>query len=63
MGNPDLAATDEEIEKSNEFKSQAVALYAEGNYEGAVEKYTEAIKLNGGSAILFAKRGQAFLQL
>ena len=63
MGNPDATPSDEDIEKSNELKREAVSLAAEGNYEAAVEKYTEAIKLNGGSALLLSKRGQAFLQL
>jgi suppressor of tumorigenicity protein 13 len=42
---------------------EAVSAYGEGNFEESVAKYTEAIKLNGGSAILFAKRGQAYIQL
>ena len=63
MGNPDADVTEEAMEKSNEYKSEAVGLFAEGKYEECIQKYTEAIKLNGGSALLFGKRGQAFLKL
>jgi len=63
MGNENHSATDEEMDKSNDFKREAVGLYNENKYAECIEKYTEAIKLNAGSALLFAKRGQAFTQL
>ncbi len=51
------------MDKSNEYKVEAVGLYGEQNYDECIKKYTEAIKLNGGSALLHAKRGQAYIQL
>jgi suppressor of tumorigenicity protein 13 len=63
MGNSDVDVTEEAMEKSNEFKSEAVHLFGDGKYEECIQKYTEAIKLNSGSALLFGKRGQAFLKL
>ena len=63
MGNPDGSVSEEDMDKSNELKREAVGFYGEGKYEDCVAKYSEAIKLNGGSALLFAKRGQAFIQL
>jgi len=63
MGNENHAANDEDMDKSNDFKREAVGFYSEGKFAESVEKYTEAIKLNSGSALLFAKRGQAFIQL
>jgi suppressor of tumorigenicity protein 13 len=63
MGNPDAPVSEEDMDKSNEFKREAVGLYGEEKFEECAAKYTEAIKLNSGSALLFAKRGQAFIQL
>lgn len=63
MGDENKIASEDDLEKSNELKREAVGFYSEGKYAEAVEKYTEAIKLNSGSALLYAKRGQAFIQL
>lgn len=45
---PDVEVSEENIEKANEIRAQAIGQYAEGNYEKAVELFTEAIKLNPG---------------
>jgi suppressor of tumorigenicity protein 13 len=63
MGNPDASVSEEDMDKSNEFKIEAVGLFSEQKFDECIQKYTEAIKLNGGSALLFAKRGQAYIQL
>lgn len=63
MGDPDAEVSEEAIDKSNAFKSEAVGLFSDGKYEESIAKYTDAIKLNSGSALLFAKRGQAFLKM
>jgi len=63
MGDLEAEVSDDAMDKSNELKMEAVGLFGEGNFQGCVEKYTEAIKLNGKAAALFAKRGQAYLKL
>jgi len=63
MGKPDAAVNDEDMDKADELKREAVGLFGEQKFEESVAKYTEAIKLNGSSALLFAKRGQAFVKL
>jgi len=59
----DAEASEDAMEKSNELKREAVGLFGEEKWQECVAKYTEAIKLNGHAAVLFAKRGQAYLRL
>lgn len=63
MGDESLTVSDEDMEKSNELKREAVELFGEGKLEECIAKYTEAIKLNPGSALVYAKRGQAYMRL
>lgn len=35
----------------------------QGEYEQAIAKFTEGIKINPNSAVLFAKRGQCYLKM
>lgn len=58
MGSNAEDVGEEAMEKSNELKMEAVGLFGEGKFEECIQKYTEAIKLNGHAAVLFAKRGQ-----
>ncbi len=58
-----VEVTEEEEERCNELKQEAQSAFFEGNYEKAVELYTEAIKLNPQSALLFAKRANCFIHL
>lgn len=84
---PSGEVSEESIDLANEKKREGISLYAEGNYEKAVETFTDAIKLNpgknyhflmnltifrysfihvrivSGMALLYAKRGQCYLQL
>lgn len=84
---PTGEVSEESVDLANEKKREGISLYAEGNYEKAVETFTEAIKLHpgknydltnlitifgnifiylliiSGMALLYAKRGQCFLQL
>lgn len=59
----DVEVSEENIDKSNEKKREAIHAYNDGKYEEAVAAYTEAITLNPSSALLYAKRGQCYLQL
>uniref|UniRef100_A0A1B6DCL6 STI1 domain-containing protein n=1 Tax=Clastoptera arizonana TaxID=38151 RepID=A0A1B6DCL6_9HEMI len=58
-----LEVSEENIDKSNEKKRDAIHAYSEGDYKKAVEAYSEAIQLNPSSALLYAKRGQGYLQM
>jgi suppressor of tumorigenicity protein 13 len=49
--------TDEEMEKFDEKRGEAMSTFSEGEWEKAVGLFTEAIQLNPNSAAMFAKRG------
>lgn len=61
--NENTEVSEEQIDKSNEKKREAIGAYLEGEFEKAAELYTEAIELNPNSALLYAKRGQCYIQL
>ncbi|GAB0099323.1 Hsc70-interacting protein 1 [Sergentomyia squamirostris] len=63
MGDSGKEPTDDELDKASECRSQAAAAYGEQKYEEAIDLYTQAILLNPGNALFYAKRGQAFLKL
>lgn len=63
MGNLDKEVTEEDSDKSDEKRGEAVRQLSEGNLEAAIKFYTEAIELNPASGLLFAKRGQIYLKL
>ncbi|XP_051160994.1 putative protein FAM10A4 [Leptopilina boulardi] len=63
MGNLTVEPTEEEISESQTKRSDAVAAYAEKDFEKAIKLYTEAIVLNPHAALLYAKRGQVYLNI
>ncbi|XP_023022396.2 putative protein FAM10A4 [Leptinotarsa decemlineata] len=64
MGDPSKEeVSEEDSDKADEKRVEAMSLLSEGNIEKAIEIFTEAIELNPNSALLFAKRGQAYLKL
>lgn len=63
MGDPEIEVTDEMMEEASEKRGQAQAAFSDGNFEGAVELFTAAVKLNPHSAPLFAKRASAYVKL
>ncbi|KAI4461377.1 hsc70-interacting protein [Holotrichia oblita] len=63
MGDLDKEVTEEEQDQADEKRMEAMKQFSEGNFDKAVEFYGEAIKLNPGSALLYSKRGQAYLKL
>ena len=54
---------EEDIEKAAELRSDAMSQSSDGDTEGAVATFSQAIKLNPGSALLYAKRASLYLQL
>ncbi|VEN58805.1 unnamed protein product [Callosobruchus maculatus] len=63
MGDSEKEVTDEDRDKADEKRIEAMQQLSEGNIEKAIDLFTEAIELNPQSALLFAKRGQAYLRL
>jgi len=64
MGDPNKKEmSDEEMEKFDEKRSEAMSTFSEGEWEKAIELFNEAIHLNPNSAAMFAKRGAAYLKL
>ncbi|CAG5077063.1 Similar to HIP-R: Hsc70-interacting protein 2 (Drosophila melanogaster) [Cotesia congregata] len=63
MGNPTVEPTEEEIAEAQSKRSEAVSAFSEKDYEKAIKLYTEAITLNPHAALLYAKRGQVFLEM
>jgi suppressor of tumorigenicity protein 13 len=61
MGNRDKEITEEASDKAAEFKQKAIDAQNDGNIDGAIEEYTNAIK-EAPSAFLYANRAQLFLQ-
>lgn len=59
----DAEPSEEAMDKSNELKRAAMDFFGEGKYQECIDKYTEAIKLHAHAAVLFAKRGQAYIRL
>ena len=63
MGNLSLEPTEVEIVEAQKKRSEALSAYVEKDFEKAVQLYTEAIMLNPQAALLYAKRGQVYLDL
>jgi len=63
MGDFSVEATEEQIEKADEKRTEALSAFSEGNFEESLKLFTEAIELNPGSALLHAKRANVLLKL
>lgn len=63
MGEEGIEITEDMVEKSNDKRAEAASQFSDGNYQEAFEAYTEAIKLNPGSALLHAKRANVLIHL
>merc|ERR1719340_22174 len=64
MGDPDKKElSDEEMDKFDEKRGEAMSAYSEGEWEKAIGLFTEAIKINPNSAVMFAKRGMCYLKI
>ena len=64
MGDPSkVEISDEDQEKYSEKRSEAMSAYSDGEFEKAVQIFTEAIQFNATSAMPFVKRGACYLKL
>lgn len=63
MGDINKEISDEDIEKSSEYRDLAMQAFNDGDFQSAVDNYSKAIELNPGSAILHAKRAAALVKL
>ncbi|XP_034567586.1 hsc70-interacting protein [Notolabrus celidotus] len=58
-----LEVTDEMMDQANEKKMEAIDALGEGDLPKALDLFTEAVKLNPCSAILYAKRASVFIKM
>lgn len=63
MGNPDHEMSEDDEEKLSDLRQQATSAFADGDYEKAADCFTEAIKMNPHSALMFAKRANCYIHL
>lgn len=59
----DQELTEEDEDKLCNIKQEAMSAFADGNYEKAAGHFTEAIKMNSSSALMFAKRANWYGKL
>ncbi|KAI0715074.1 TPR-like protein [Earliella scabrosa] len=53
--------SDDDKARAEQLKVEGNALHAKGNYVGARSKYSDAIKLDGENAVLYANRAAAYI--
>nr|CAH8853604.1 unnamed protein product [Trichobilharzia regenti] len=63
MGDEGIEVTEEMLEKAEEKKSEAMGKMSDGDFSGAVDLFTEAIKLNPLSALFHARRASCFIKM
>jgi len=63
MGDTSIELTEEQTDKADEKRGEAISAFNDGNYEEALKLFTEAIEMNPGSALLHAKRANVLLKL
>jgi len=63
IGDSSIEVTEEMMDNANNLKVEAMQAQREGNLAKAVELYTQAIKTNSRSGILYGSRAQALLEL
>lgn len=63
MGDESVEPTDEMMDQSSEKRNEAMDALSDGRFDDAIAAYTEAIKLNPSSALLYAKRAGVFIKL
>lgn len=61
--NCDLEVSEEDFEKFEQHKGEAIRAYQDGEYQKAFDCYTKAIEANPNIAAMYAKRGQCCLKM
>jgi len=61
-GDDSVEVTEEMMDESNAKRGEAQGLLCDGNLDGAIKAFTEAIKKNPQSANLYAKRASALIK-
>ncbi|XP_063585093.1 piggyBac transposable element-derived protein 4-like [Penaeus indicus] len=62
IGDMNKVVSEEDQDAANEKRSEAMMAMSDGDFQKAVDCFTEAIKLNPGSAMLYAKRANILLK-
>ncbi|KAF3831995.1 hypothetical protein GH733_000807 [Mirounga leonina] len=63
MGDENVEITEEMMDQANDKKVAAIDALGDGELQKAIDLFTDAIKLNPRSAILYAKRASVFIKL
>ena len=63
MGDPSKELSEDDQDKFDAKRSEAMGVFSEGEWEKAIGVFTEAIEIKATSAMPFVKRGQCFLKL
>merc|ERR1719278_2380325 len=63
MGDPSKELSEEDFDKFDAKRSEAMGVFSEGEWEKAIPIFTEAIEVNATSAMPFVQRGQCFMKL
>ena len=58
MGDDTVEVTEEAMEEANDKRTEAMMAAADGKHDEAINLYTEAIKKNPHSALMYAKRAR-----
>ncbi|XP_047488440.1 piggyBac transposable element-derived protein 4-like isoform X2 [Penaeus chinensis] len=62
LGDSNKVVSEEDQDAANEKRSEGMMAMSDGDFQKAVDCFTEAIKLNPGSAMLYAKRANILLK-
>ena len=63
MGDENVEMTEEMMDQANDKKLAAIDALNDGELQKSIDLFTDAIKLNPGLAILYAKRANVFIKL
>jgi len=62
LGDPEKVPSEDEVDKANSLRGQAMSQMSDGNLDEAIKLFGEAVECNPQSAVLFAKRAQMLLR-
>lgn len=55
--------SEEALDTFETKRGEAMAAMGDGDWQKAIDLFTEAIRVNSGSAVMFAKRGACYLKI